>query len=66
MERLKKVRNQISDDLGLQRGVILSNLSLMTIARERPGSLAALGGIAGVRNWHMEVLGQAFLDIMEP
>jgi ribonuclease D len=66
MERLKKVRNEVSDELGLQRGVILSNASLMAIAREKPESLEELARIDVVRRWHIEVVGQGFLNAMEP
>jgi ribonuclease D len=66
MERLKKVRNEVSDELGLQRGVILSNASLMAIARRKPASLQELEEIDVVRKWHIEVIGQGFLDAMDP
>jgi ribonuclease D len=66
MERLKKIRNEVSDELGLQRGVILSNASLMAIARQKPTSLEEMAQLDVVRNWHVEVVGQGFLDAMEP
>ena len=65
-DRLKRVRNEVSDAHGLQKGVILSNAALLVIARAKPSSLEELASVDGVRRWHLEVAGDAFLNVMDP
>ena len=64
--RLRKVRNQVSEELGIQKGVILSNAVLLEIARAQPSTLSELAAMDDVRIWHVEVLGKRLLEQMEP
>jgi len=69
VERLKLARNAAARELQLDPGVLCAKATLAAIARERPRSREALARIDGVRNWQVEVLGDALLaadDAKEP
>jgi len=65
-DRLRKVRNTVSEELGIQKGVILSNAVLLEIARAQPRTRDELAAMADVRRWHVEVLGDRLLEQMDP
>ncbi len=62
MNRLKKVRNAMAEDLGLERGVLLPNHLLRAIAGEAPGDEGDLRKVPGIRRWQVEVLGPDLLS----
>ena len=64
VERLKVARNTVAQQLGLDPGVLCGKSTLEVIARQRPADLAALGRIEDVRQWQVEVLGQALLAVL--
>ncbi len=59
--RLKTIRNGLAEDLGLDRGVLMSNTVILEIARIHPRSEEELAGITGVRRWQLETLADRFL-----
>lgn len=61
---LKSWRQEESRKLGLEPGVVAPNWLLEGIADANPASLAALDGIAGMRNWQKVLYGQDILDEM--
>lgn len=61
---LKDVRNRKADELGMDRGVLLPNATLQSIAWEDPGDLAALRRVEGVRRWQVEVLGEEIIETL--
>jgi ribonuclease D len=63
-ERLKDVRNRKADDLGLPRGTLLANATLLEIARVSPRTLEALAAVEGMRRWKAEALGDDFLKLI--
>ncbi|MBM4184631.1 MAG: ribonuclease D [Gemmatimonadetes bacterium] len=63
-ERLKDARNRKADELGLPRGTLLSNATLIEIARAGPRSLDALATVDGMRRWKAEALGEDFLKLI--
>jgi ribonuclease D len=63
-ERLKEARNRKADELGLPRGTLLSNATLLEIARAAPRSIEALASVEGVRPWKAEALGEEFLRLI--
>ena len=59
--RLKAIRNETAEALGIARGVLMSNTVILEIARTHPSSVDELGGITGVRRWQAETLGDRIL-----
>ena len=62
--RLKAARNEAAEALGIARGVLMSNTVVLEIARIGPRTVEELGGVAGVRRWQTEVLGDRFLAVL--
>ena len=60
-ERLKGVRNQKADELGLARGTLLANAVLVEVALAAPTETEALAAMPGMRRWRMDVLGDQLL-----
>lgn len=56
-ERLRAVRTEVAEALGLDRGFLMPRSQLETIARENPGSEAELAAIEGIRDWQIEAIG---------
>ncbi len=59
--RLKELRNQRASDLGLERGVLISNSLLQKIAELNPRSMDQLHEASLLRNWQVHVLGSDLL-----
>ena len=62
--RLKVIRNEAAEALGIARGVLMSNTVILEIARIHPDSVEELAGIAGVRRWQSETLADRFLTVL--
>jgi ribonuclease D len=63
-DRLRSLRADRAHDLGLDRGVLLSNVQISEIVRTAPRSMAELEGVPGVRKWQAELLGGEILRIL--
>lgn len=63
---LKAARNGRAEELGLARGALISNATLLEIARHLPGDTDALRQVAGVKRWHIEALGDVLLAALAP
>ena len=61
VERLKRVRNQMAERLGLDPGVLCPNGTLEAVGRARPATREALRDIPELRQWQTETLGAEFL-----
>ena len=59
--RLKAIRNETAEALGIARGVLMSNTVILEIARVYPSSVDELEGITGVRRWQAETLADRIL-----
>jgi ribonuclease D len=64
VDRLKRVRNEMAERLGLDPGVLCPKGTLEAVARARPKTPAALGGIHEIRKWQVELLGADFLKAL--
>jgi ribonuclease D len=64
VERLKATRNAAATRLGIDPGVLCPKGTLEALARARPGSVGALGGIPEVRKWQVELLGEELLKAL--
>jgi ribonuclease D len=65
VERLKRVRNQMAERLGLDPGVLCPKGTLEAVARARPATEATLRGVPELRQWQMEVMGGEFLSALK-
>ena len=63
-ERLKGVRNQKADELGLARGTLLANAVLVEVALAAPTSSEALSAMPGMRRWRVDALGDQLLAVI--
>ena len=64
-ERLKVVRNQAAQRLGLDRGRVMANHALREVVAAYPESLADLVALRGVRRWQAELLGRDLLKAVK-
>ena len=64
VDRLKAARNIAAEELGLPRGTLLANATLLSIARAGPGSLEDLLRVEGMRRWKADVVGERILDVL--
>lgn len=65
-DRLKAARNTRADELGLDRGRVFSNASLMEVARQQPQDLDGILGLDVARRWQVEAVGPALLASLTP
>lgn len=63
-EALKGRRNRVAQELGLDRGVLLSNAVVLEIAREAPTSPEGLLAVPGVKRWQVDVIGPELLSVL--
>lgn len=63
-ERLKRVRNRAGEQLGLERGRVMSNHVLRSIAAAWPGSRAELAAVGEVRQWQADIIGDELLKAL--
>jgi len=62
--RLKTVRNRVAEELGLDRGVLFPNASLLDVAREAPSTEEGFRNVEGVKGWQATVVAPAMLPIL--
>lgn len=64
-DRLRRIRNRRADELGVDRGTLMPNATLLEVARAEPSSPGALEQVEGVRKWQVEALGDELLAALE-
>lgn len=64
-DRLKTLRKEASERLGIESAYILNRHLLLKLAEERPGSDAALRGIEGIEPWQLKEFGADILSTVE-
>ncbi|MFC1660161.1 ribonuclease D [Gemmatimonadota bacterium] len=64
-ERLRSLRTSRAEELGIDRGVLLSNATIGEIVRAKPRSTEELRTIDGVRVWQAELLGGDIVAILD-
>ena len=64
VDRLKGVRNRCADQVGLPKGTLLSNATLLEIARAAPTSIDDLLAVEGMRRWKTDVVGERLLEVL--
>lgn len=60
-ENLRQVRNEVADRLGLDPGFLISRAQLDEVARSNPQAPEELLDVPDIRQWQVEVLGDAIL-----
>jgi ribonuclease D len=63
-DRIRSLRTTRSEELGLERGVLLSNGQISAIVRARPRNLEALRTLDGIRRWQADLLGEEILRLL--
>jgi ribonuclease D len=61
VDALKKVRNALAEEYGLQPGVLCPNGILEGIAREMPRDAASLERVPGIRRWQVREIGDRLM-----
>ena len=64
VDKLKAVRNQVAEELGLPRGTLLANAVIIEIARKAPDSPEAFLEVEGMRRWKAGVLAEPMLGAL--
>jgi len=64
-DRLRALRTDRAQELGLDRGVLLSNTQINEIVRAGPRSEGALRELPSIRGWQADLLGAEILGILE-
>lgn len=64
-DKLKAARNQRADELGLERGRVFSNASLLEVARSHPRTLDEIEALGLARRWQVEAVGPALLASLD-
>lgn len=65
VERLRTVRDRVADEMGLERGFLMPRQQLEEIARLRPKDANALRDVQDMREWQIEAMGQALIDVVK-
>jgi ribonuclease D len=63
-ERIRELRAIRAGELGLDKGVLLSNTQITEIVRGGPRTLDALVKLPGIRRWQAQLLGTEVLEIL--
>ena len=63
-DRIRALRAGRAEELGLDKGVLLSNAQILEIVRALPRSEKALAQIQGLRGWQAEILGSEIVKIL--
>ena len=64
MDAVRHLRARKAEELGLDKGVLLSNALINAIVREGPETLDGLKCIPGVRSWQIGLLGEEILNTL--
>lgn len=61
---LKGARNRRAEALGIARGTLIPNATLLEIARRVPEDVGELRSVPGVKEWQVEAVGEALLAVL--
>ena len=65
MEALKQERNQVAEEVGLERGRLMSNQVLVDIALRAPTTLEELLEVSDIRKWQVDLFGDRLLHALQ-
>lgn len=61
---LKGWRQQKAAELAIDAGIVINNALLEELARRVPGQVTELSGIAGMKQWQQQVLGEEIIAVL--
>lgn len=64
MTLLKEWRQQKAAELTIDAGIVINNALLEELARRVPGQVAELTGLAGMKQWQRQVLGEEIVAVL--
>jgi len=64
MDAIRALRTKKAEEIGLDKGLLLSNAKINEIVRSIPPSMDSLRALPGIRNWQVEILGEEILGIL--
>jgi ribonuclease D len=64
IDRLKKMRERLSQSMGIEPGFLLNNAVMGVIAVNNPATPEDLLNIEPVRHWHVEAMGETILSTL--
>lgn len=64
IEYLKKMREKLSNSIGIEPGFLLNNAIIASIAVKNPGTFEDLLEIENVRNWQVEAIGENIISTL--
>jgi len=64
-DKVRALRSAKAQELGLEKGVLLSNAQIAEIIRSAPQSVEALKTLPGVRDWQVELLGPEIIQTLK-
>jgi ribonuclease D len=65
MDSIRTLRTKKAEEIGLDKGILLSNAKINEIVRSIPPSVDSLRALPGIRNWQVEILGEEILGILQ-
>lgn len=65
MDWLRRTRDSIADELGLDRGFFMPRTQLEALARMQPRTREELNQVPEIRQWQLEVLAGPLLNVLE-
>ena len=64
LEKVKEVRNRLATELGIEPGVLGGRTTLEAVVRAKPANRAQLQEVDELRQWQIDVLGDALLEAL--
>jgi ribonuclease D len=61
-DRIKSIRNRRAEELGLPRGALLANATVVEVARAAPSTRPQLMEVEGMREWKADALADEILE----
>ncbi|MFC1791631.1 HRDC domain-containing protein [Gemmatimonadota bacterium] len=63
-DKIRKLRSTRAEELGVERGVLLSNTQILEIVRRSPSSPEELEAVPGMRKWQAQLLETKLLGLL--
>ena len=64
-DEIRQLRAALAEELGMDKGILLSNAQIAEIVRSNPNSVDAIQALPGIRRWQMDLLGSEILRVLK-
>lgn len=64
IKQLKKMREKMSEDIGMEPGFLINNTTISALAFANPACPDDLDALPGIRNWQKEAIGEDILQTL--